>query len=88
MMNNKVSLKQIISLIDSSEIQEHIFWDKELVVNYRLPCGFTVLGRAACVDPKNFDLDIGRDVARKNAIEQLWELEGYRLQLKLAGESF
>lgn len=87
MIENKVSQEEIENLLDSSETQEHIFWNKELVVSYRLPCGFTILGRAACVDPSNFNLNLGRDIARENAIDQLWQLQGYRLQLKLAGEN-
>lgn len=83
---NKVTVEQIEGLINSAETLEHIFWGKELLVSYKLPSGFTVTGRAACVDPDNFNLDIGRDIARENALNQLWALEGYVLQLKLAGQ--
>lgn len=82
---NKVTQQQIDRLLDSAETQEHIFWDKELVVSYKLPSEFTVSGRGACVDPANFDLEIGRRVAREDAANKLWQLEGYVLQLKLAG---
>lgn len=44
---------------------------------YKLPSGFVVVGKAACVDPANFRFDIGRKICRENAINQLWELEGY-----------
>ena len=85
---NTVTPQRILDLLDSAETQEHVFWDKELAVSYRLPNGFTILGRAACVDPKNFSFEIGRRVARKNAEDQLWQLEGYLLQNQLhdAGE--
>jgi len=81
-----ISQKRIDALLDQAETQEHIFWNKELVVSYRLPSGFTVLGRGACVDPKNFDINMGRKVAREMAAHKLWQLEGYRLQLSMAGE--
>ena len=80
---NTVSQEQITKMLDEAETQEAIFWEKELVVSYRLKNGFTILGRAACVDPANFDLCIGRDIARKQAEKKLWELEGYLLQNKL-----
>jgi hypothetical protein len=48
--------------------------------------GFTVTGESACVSPENFDAQIGRDVARKNAIEKIWPLMGYALKEKLANE--
>ncbi len=78
-----VSQEHIDKLINEAETQEAIFWDKELVISFKLHNGFTVLGRAACVDPANFDLVIGRKIAKDNAKEQLWQLEGYLLQTKL-----
>lgn len=86
MSNNRVTQEEIDALLDASETQEHIFWDKELIVSYKLPSGFTIAGRAACIDPANFDLEIGRKVARENAEHQLWQLEGYRKQLELANQ--
>lgn len=47
--------------------------------------GFTVTGESACVSPENFDAEIGRNVARDNAIDKLWPLLGYELKTKLAG---
>lgn len=86
MNENRVTQEQIDALLDSAETQEHTFWDKELVVSYRLESGFTVTGRGACVDPANFDIEIGRKVAREDAANQLWKLEGYRKQLELVGK--
>lgn len=80
---NKVTKEQIEKLLNEAETEEHIFWNKELQVSYKLECGFTVTGRAACVDPKNFDLEFGRKIAREKAEDQLWALEGYRLQWDL-----
>lgn len=82
-MYPKVTQTQIDYLLDSAQTQEHIFWDKELVISYLLHNGFTILGRGACVDPRNFDLEIGRKVARQDASNKLWQLEGYLLQNKL-----
>lgn len=45
--------------------------------------GFTVTGESACASPENFDAGIGRKVARKNAIEKIWPLEGYLLKQQL-----
>jgi hypothetical protein len=41
--------------------------------------GFTVTGKSACVDTRNFNEEIGRNIAYRNAFEKLWELEGYLL---------
>lgn len=45
--------------------------------------GFTVIGVSACVDPKNFDKEIGQNIAKDNAVEKVWELEGYLLRQRL-----
>jgi len=82
-MANSVTQEQIVKLLDESETQEYTFWEKELVISYKLKSGFTILGRAACVDPANFVLETGRKYAREDAENQLWKLEGYLLQNKL-----
>ena len=45
--------------------------------------GFTVTGESACASPENFDAEIGRKVARENAINKIWMLEGYLLKQQL-----
>ncbi|TYL43915.1 Gp49 family protein [Dickeya sp. ws52] len=44
--------------------------------------GFTVTGESACASPENFDAEIGRKIARENAINKIWLLEGYLLKQK------
>ena len=46
--------------------------------------GFTVTGESACASPENFDADIGRRIARENAVAKVWPLMGYELRSKLA----
>ena len=46
--------------------------------------GFTVTGESACASPENFDAEIGRKIARQNAINKVWPLMGYALKEKLA----
>lgn len=47
--------------------------------------GFTVTGESACASPENFNEEIGRKVARENAVNKVWPLMGYQLRSKLAG---
>ena len=42
--------------------------------------GFTVTGESACASPENFDAEIGQEVARLNAEQKIWALEGYLLK--------
>ena len=46
--------------------------------------GFTVTGESACASPENFDAELGRKIARQNAIGKMWPLMGYHLKQKLA----
>lgn len=45
--------------------------------------GFTVTGESACASPENFDAEIGRKIARANAVAKIWPLEGYLLKQRL-----
>jgi hypothetical protein len=50
-----------------------------------LASGYTVVGHSACVSPENFDAELGRKIARQNAIDQCWPLFGFHLAACLAG---
>lgn len=45
--------------------------------------GFTVTGESAVASPENFDAEIGRNVARANAVQKIWPLMGYALKQEL-----
>jgi len=45
--------------------------------------GFTVTGESACASPENFNAEIGRQIARQNAVQKIWMLEGYLLKERL-----
>lgn len=49
--------------------------------------GFTVTGESACASPENFDAEIGRKVARQNAVQKIWPLMGYELKERLSFKS-
>lgn len=48
--------------------------------------GYTVVGHSACASPENFDAEIGRRIARENAVQKVWPLMGYALKEKLSRE--
>lgn len=49
--------------------------------------GFTVTGESACASPENFDAEIGRNIARQNAVQKIWPLMGYELRSRLAAKA-
>lgn len=40
---------------------------------------FVIVGKSACVDSSNFNEDLGRQLAREDAIKQVWPFLGFRL---------
>jgi hypothetical protein len=46
--------------------------------------GFTITGESACASPENFDAELGRKIARQNAVNKIWPLMGYALKEKLS----
>ena len=76
-----VTQEQIDEILLESECKTfHRVFDKQCVVVLLLPNGFTLVGESACVDPNNYDEDIGFNLAMRDIENQLWMLEGYLLQ--------
>lgn len=46
--------------------------------------GYTVHGVSACASPENFNAELGRRIARENAVREMWPLMGYALRNELA----
>lgn len=53
---------------------------KTLVGHMTLENGFEIMESSACIDPANFDFEIGKEIVEKRLENRLWELEGYRVQ--------
>lgn len=63
----------------------HIFPGSQLTVCcVTLQNGFTVTGESACASPENFNVVIGRKIARANAVDKIWPLMGYELKTRLS----
>lgn len=39
--------------------------------------GYHVIGESACVNPDDFDKEVGESMAYNHAFDQIWPLEGY-----------
>lgn len=65
--------------------QYHVFVGTTLTVcALTLRNGYIVTGESAAASPENFDAAIGRKIARDNARNKIWGLEGYLLREKLS----
>lgn len=74
------------ALIDERIVGEdyHVFPGSQLTVCcLTLLNGFTVTGESACASPETFNAELGQKIARSNARDKIWALEGYLLKQRL-----
>ena len=83
---NTVTKEQINALLESAEISAETKFDKVTVVVCKLKNGFVIAEASGAVDPANYSEEIGKEVCMTRIENKLWELEGYCLQKRLAGE--
>lgn len=48
--------------------------------------GFSVTGESACASPENFNVELGKRIAKDNARNKIWALEGYALRERLMND--
>lgn len=74
----KVSLNDIFGKV--KECQYLVVPGSTTTVCYlTMQNGFTILGQSSCVDPKEFNIALGEKYAYEDAIDKIWQLEGYLL---------
>ena len=79
-----VTQEDVDRIIENAEKEVfHAVFGKQCIVVLLLQNGFTVVGESGCVDPDNYDKEIGERIAMQKITEQIWMLEGYKLQNEL-----
>lgn len=72
----QVTLDELKGLVVREEY--HRFPDSTMTVCcLYLNNGFTVTGEAACLNMEDYDPAIGQRIAYDDALEKLWQLQGY-----------
>lgn len=84
MSKNKLSIEDIKAVVVNTQ---YIVTGTLTLCVLTLQNGFKVVGQSACLDVANFDSQIGEQVAHQNALNKIWELEGYLLAQKLYEEA-
>lgn len=74
----KLTKKYIESRIIKEEYTK--LGEKTTVGCFTLSNGFEVVTSSACVNPNEYNEDIGKEICKQKAIDKVWELEGYILQ--------
>ncbi len=86
--NNRVSQEDLDWLMNTAQVDEATLSGKTLVVSYEFPQlgGWTIRGEGSVIDPANFDIEVGRQYARQEVRDKLWEFMGFLKQLEMAGQ--
>ena len=78
--------------ITKQNIYDFIAWDKATklgdkttVLQVGLVNGFIITESSSCVDPKNFDMQVGTDICMERVHNKVWELLGFLLQTAVGG---
>ena len=83
MSQNVVTKEKIKSILDETIFETKKVYDKCTVVSAKLPNGFIITESSACIDPSNYDEELGKQICIKKIEDKIWELEGYKLQSQL-----
>ena len=83
--DNKVSQADVESFI--VETTDMIIGEKTTVVQATLKNGFTITESSSCVDPSNFDHEIGKEICLERIEDKVWNLLGFLLQSGICGFS-
>ncbi len=80
MSDIKITKERIDALLSEADIRTLTLFGKCTVVTAKLKNGFVLTADSACVDPANYDKRTGERICLEHIANELWELEGYRLQ--------
>jgi len=77
--SKRITLDDITALI----VDTKFFYDETLTICIlKLRNGFKIVGESACVDPVNYNKELGEKFAREDALRKVWPLEAYCLANK------
>lgn len=68
-------VKRFIRNVDAQTIN-----DKTTLVDSKLITNYNIVETSSCVDPKNYDLELGEQFATKKVIDRVYDYLGFVLQ--------
>nr|UVY28822.1 MAG: hypothetical protein [Bacteriophage sp.]UWF98289.1 MAG: hypothetical protein [Bacteriophage sp.]UWG91753.1 MAG: hypothetical protein [Bacteriophage sp.] len=81
--DNKITQKDVDNFITKTEAIK--MSDKTTVVQATCKNGFTITDGSACVDAKNFDMEIGKQCCMEHIKDKIWGYLGFLLQCAKSG---
>ena len=81
MLKNTVTIEQVKENMQDIIVRTLDDFGKPCTyVTVRMKNGFTLRESTTCVDPANYNEDIGKEICLKRIENQIWFLLGYQLQ--------
>ena len=81
MNNNSVTKEQVLANMQDVLVRTETEFGKPVTyVTVRMHNGFTLRESTTCVDPANYDEEIGKKICLKKIEDKIWFLLGYQLQ--------
>jgi len=84
--DNKITVTDVQRMIKS--VKAMTIGDKTTVVQVTLLNGFILTESSACVDPANYDQQVGADICMVKITDKIWFLLGFLLQSARNGFPF
>lgn len=86
MSGKKVTEEHVDAIMAASHFREEMLGDKTTVVMAELPNGFVIVESSSCVDPANYNHELGVKLCKERIRGRVWMLEAYPLQSKVTEE--
>lgn len=85
---NTVTQEQVNENMQDIIVKTEIEFDKPVTyVTIKMKNGFTVRESTTCVDPKNYNEEVGKKICLKKIEDKIWMLLGYSLQDKIFSQN-
>ena len=81
--NNTIMESNVNDFVKSLDVSQ--WGDKTTVVHATLANGFIMTESSSCVDPTNFNMDIGENICKEKIYNKLWGMLGFLLQTAKEG---
>lgn len=81
--NNTIEERNINDFIKSYDVSQ--WGDKTTMVHATLANGFVMSEASSCVDPANFNMNIGASICKERIHNKLWNMLGFMLQAAIKG---
>lgn len=83
LMLKKIEVEDLEALVSH---EDYVAQDLLTICTLTLTNGFKLVGTSAAMSEEWYDYELGKEIARKRAFEQLWQLEGYH-RMRVAAEA-